>query len=74
MKPCPRCEKGELKFLSQGTCWYCSNYATPVSHCKECGLIIDATCLARAEAQKKVQDARDLGKEFRPGDEEGSAI
>jgi len=74
MKPCPRCEKGQLRPLSKGTCWYCSNYASPVSTCQDCGLIIDATCLARAEAQRKAQTSRDLGKEFRPGDEEGSSL
>lgn len=74
MKPCPRCDKGDLRPQSKGTCWYCSNYSEPVLICRECGLIIDAACLAQAEARRKEQDKRDLGKEFKPGDEEGQSV
>jgi hypothetical protein len=74
MKTCPRCEKGELKPLSEGTCWYCSSFARPVFVCRECGFTTDEACLKRVEAEKKAQASRDLGKEFKREEEEGSAI
>lgn len=74
MKNCLRCLTGELKPLSGGTCWYCSNYAKPVLQCASCGLIIDAGCLKRTEDQIRAQGNRDLSKDFKPGDEEGSSV
>ena len=72
MNPCPRCDVGELKPLSTGTCAHCSNYG-PVLVCK-CGLVIDERCLAAVRVQKKEQAKRDLSKEFRPEGEEGSSV